>query len=70
MSRGVGGLVTGIAGYGRNDRSDNTFFGIDLGDKIEKLKSGTEGEGKAQSRGEEAEEGAARTQARESSKKA
>ena len=70
MSRGVGGLVTGIAGYGRNDKSDNTFFGIDLGEKIEKLKSGPGEEGKAQRRGEGEKEGAARPEPREPSKNA
>ena len=38
LGRGVGGLATGIAGYGRNAKDDNTFFGIDFGEKIAKLK--------------------------------
>lgn len=38
LGRGVGGLATGVAGYGRNSKHEDTFFGIDFGDKIEKLK--------------------------------
>lgn len=57
LGRGVGGLATGIAGYGRNSKHDNTFFGIDFGDKIEKLKEWEkEEESKFKERGGQAEE--------------
>ena len=45
LGRGVGGLATGIAGYGRNSKQDNTFFGVDVGDKINKLMKGEAKEG-------------------------
>jgi hypothetical protein len=44
VGRGVGGLATGIAGYGRQDRTDYTFFGVDLGEKAENLKKWGQGE--------------------------
>jgi hypothetical protein len=42
LQQGVGGLASGIAGYGRNGKtnpeSDNTIFGVDLGENVGKLK--------------------------------
>jgi hypothetical protein len=46
LGQGVSGLATGIAGYGRNNKNDNTYFGIDLGEKAEKLKEWGKGEEK------------------------
>jgi hypothetical protein len=34
LQQGVGGLATGIAGYGRNHESDEAFFDMDFGDKV------------------------------------
>jgi hypothetical protein len=49
LKQGVSGLATGVAGYGRNTdkesvTSDNTFFGIDFGEKAGKLKEWVTGE--------------------------
>jgi hypothetical protein len=48
LQQGIGGLASGVAGYGRNGKShgesDNTIFGIDFGENVGKLKNWQKGE--------------------------
>jgi hypothetical protein len=48
LQQGIGGLASGVAGYGRNgnsnSESDNTIFGVDFGENVGILKNWGKGE--------------------------